>query len=154
MKKTLKRISFVLAMLMIFGVFVSCAEPNNGGSGNGGYNGIGEWDGTRETTPDNLPEWLDFNGDTISVIHREGLQEYEASGDGEVADIVYQAVYERNLKVESRLNIKFDWVPTKSGGLSETKTEMVNLLSAFVDDYDYILTTNNTILASVIPSKS
>ena len=148
MSKTLRRISLLLAILTVFTLLISCADSKDNNKGNGGYNGIGEWDGTRETTPDNLPEWLDYDGATISVIHREGLQEYEASGDGEVADIVYQAVYERNLAVEARLNIVFEWVPTKSGGLSETKTEMVNLLSAFVDDYDYILTTNNTILSA------
>jgi len=146
MKKFLQRVSLLLIAVMLFGMTVSCAtQPDDNGSDN--YNGIGEWDGTRATTPDNLPDYLDYDGATISVLHREGLQEYEASGEAG-SDIVYQAVYERNAQVAARLDIKFDWIPTASGGLQETKTEMVNVLSTYIDDYDYLLTTNNTILSA------
>ena len=146
MKKFLKRISLILAIAMLTGSLISCAETKGPMTDND-YDGVGEWDGSRETTPDNLPDYLDFDGATISVLHREGLQEYEATGEAG-SDIVYQAVFERNAQVEARLNIKFDWIPTASGGLQETKTEMVNVLSTYVDDYDYLLTTNNTILSA------
>ena len=146
MKKALKRISLILVAVMLLGTMLSCADTQGPNAGGGDWDGLGEWDGTRATTPDNLPD-LDYDGATISVLHREGLQELECEGEAGT-DIVYQAVYERNAQVASRLNIEFDWCPTASGGLAETKSEMVNVLSTFVDDYDYILTTNNTILSS------
>ena len=147
MKKALKRISLILAVAMLFGSLISCADQNGPVGGDGGWDGIGEWDGTRATTPDNLPDDLNFDGATIRVLHRDGLQELECEGEAG-SDIVYQAVFERNAKVEARLGIKFEWCPTASGALADTKTEMVNVLSTFIDDYDYILTTNNTILSA------
>ena len=147
MKKSLRKISMLIAVFMLLGALLSCADtPDKGGRGE--YEGYGDWDGTRATTPDLLPDDLDYDGATISVIYRNGIEKYEATGDFESADIVYQAVYERNAAVEARLNIEFEWVPTMSGGLSETKKEIVNLLSTFVDDYDYILSTNNTVLST------
>lgn len=146
MKRFLKRVSLILAIAMLMGTLIACADPNDPDF-EGEWNGVGEWDGTRATTPDNLPEGLNFDGATIRVLHRDGLQELECEGEAG-SDIVYQAVFERNAKVEARLGIKFEWCPTASGGLSETKTEMVNVLSTYTDDYDYILTTNNTILSS------
>ena len=147
MKRNARLLALVLAALMLIGVFASCSEkPEDEEKGD--YVGVGEWDGTRENTPDLLPDDLDFDGAVISVLHREGLQENECEGEMGEADIVHQAVFERNLRVEARLNIDFNWVPTKSGGLQETKNEIVTELSAFTDDYDFILTTNNTILSS------
>ena len=147
MEKFLKRVSLVLIAAMLLGTLISCAEMKDNSGANGEWGGFGEWDGTRATTPDNLPEDLNFDGETIRVLHRDGLQELECDGEAG-SDIVYQAVFERNAKVEARLGIKFEWVPTASGGLADTKAEVVRVLSAFVDDYDYILTTNNTILSA------
>ena len=147
MKKLLKRISLIVAVAMLMGTLISCADVKDNSGTDGEWGGFGEWDGTRATTPDNLPADLNFDGDTIRVLHRDGLQELECEGEAG-SDIVYQAVFERNAKVEARLGIKFEWIPTASGGLADTKTEMVNVLSTFIDDYDYLLTTNNTILSA------
>ena len=147
MKKFLKRISLLLVAAMLLGALISCAETKDQTGPGGDWNGVGEWDGTRATAPDNLPDNLDFDGATISVLYRNGLELYEATGEAG-SDIVYHAVYERNAQVASRLNIEFDWCPTATGGLADTQQEMVNVLSTYIDDYDYLLTTNNTILSS------
>ena len=146
MKRSYRRLSVILALAVLLCPLLSCVDNTPGGD-NGDWDGPGEWDGTRATTPDNLPEDLNFNGDTVTVLYREHLKEYEADGEAG-SDIVYQAVYERNAKVEARLGIKFDWCPTESSAPAAVKTEIVNVLSALIDDYDYILTTNNTILSA------
>ena len=143
----IKKISLLLTIAILLCGAVSCGNTQDTDTGDGNWNGIGEWDGTRATTPDNLPADLNYDGATINVLYRDGIQEYEATGEAG-SDIVYQAVYERNARVETRLGIKFNWCPTTSSGLSATKTEIVNLLSTYSDDYDYILTTNNTILSA------
>ena len=142
----IKKISLLLSIVMLFCSITACSGPDDI-TDNGKWDGVGEWDGTRATTPDNLPANLNYDGATISVLFRDGLQEYEATGEAGT-DIVYQAVYERNARVEARLGIKFEWCPTTSSGLDATRTEIVNILSTYVDDYDYILTTNNTILSA------
>ena len=142
----IKRISLLLAVAILLCGAVSCSDTQGNNSGSGDeYEGIGEWDGTRATTPDNLPKDLNFDGATISVLYRSSLKEYEAEGEAG-SDIVFQAVYERNATVESRLGIKFEWCPTESGSPGPIKEEIVRVLSAFVDDYDYIQTANHTIL--------
>ena len=143
----IKKISLLLTIAILLCGAVSCGNTQDNDIGGGNWNGVGEWDGTRATTPDNLPADLNYDGATISVLYRDGIQEYEATGEAG-SDIVYQAVYERNARVETRLGIKFNWCPTTSSGLSATKTEIVNLLSTYSDDYDYVLTTNNTILSA------
>ena len=77
MKKSLKRISLVIAIAMLLGTLLSCADVKDDAGSSGEWEGIGEWDGTRATTPDNLPKDLNFDGATISILHREGLQELE-----------------------------------------------------------------------------
>ena len=65
---------------------------------------------SRENTPDTLPADLDFGGTTINVFFPmshggEADQiDWVAEDDGEV---VNSAVYNRQLKVEDRLNVKF-----------------------------------------------
>jgi len=146
-KRILGRLALLLAITLLLCVPLSACSNNPDNNSGGEYNGPGEWDGTRETTPDTLPEDLYYDGATVSVLYRAHLKEYEAEGEAG-SDIVYQAVYERNAMVENRLGIKFDWCPTEGSAPSAVSTEMVNVLSALIDDYDYILTTNNTILSS------
>lgn len=145
MRKLSKKLALFLVFALLFSAFISCADERPDAGNGGEWEGIGEWDGTRATTPDTLPKDLNFDGATIAVLYRQHLKEYEAEGEAG-SDIVYQAVYERNAKVESRLGIKFDWCPTASGDPGEVKTEIVNALSSAVDDYDYILTSSHTIL--------
>ena len=145
MNNWIKVVSLILVFAILLCGAVSCASPDDNG-GDGGT-GEGEWDGSREDAPDNLPEDLYYDGATVSVLYREHLKEYEAEGEAG-SDIVYQAVFERNARVESRLGVKFEWYPTENSSPAPVRTEIVNVLGAFVDDYDYILTTNNTILSS------
>ena len=147
MNRIAKKFSLFLAVSILLCSVIACAPDKGNGASNGEYGDLGEWDGTRETTPDNLPQNLNYDGATVSVLYREHLKEYEAEGEAG-SDIVYQAVFERNAKVEQRLGIKFDWYPTESSSPGTVRTEIVNVLSSFIDDYDYILTTNNTILSS------
>ncbi len=146
MKRMFRRIALILTLTVLLCPTVACSDTPSAPSGDG-WEGVGEWDGTRATTPDTLPSDLNFNGDTVAVLYREHLKQYEADGEAG-SDIVYQAVYERNARVEARLGIKFDWCPTESSAPSAVKTEIIQVLSALIDDYDYILTTNNTILSA------
>ena len=77
MKRSYRRLSVILALAVLLCPLLSCAD-NTPSGGNGDWDGLDEWDGTRATTPDNLPEDLNFNGDTVTVLYREHLKEYEA----------------------------------------------------------------------------
>lgn len=139
MKRKLRMLALTLATLIFVSAFVACAEDKE--KNNVNTDGI--------DYADDLPE-LDYDGATINVFYRDGdwVKLYECTGDIETNDIVYTAVYERNAIVSKRLNIEFEWLPSSNGGLSETKKELVNILSSFVDDYDFFLLTNNTMVST------
>ncbi len=138
MRRKVRAIALVLSLLILMSALAACSDKEK--KDDTDISGM-EW-------ADDLPE-LDYHGSTVSILHREGdwIKLYECDGEAGT-DIVHKAVYERNLVVEQRLGVKLEWIPTASGGLEDTKTEIVNLLSAWVDDYDLILTTGNTIIST------
>ena len=145
--KLVRKIALLLLIAMgLTFILASCAEQTND------YHK--DWElsdkGGRESTPDDLPDDLDYNGYKTQIFYRKGeyLQYYECeglAGDQTNTNTVYSTVWERNQKVENRLNCKLNWVESMSGGLAETKSE-VNQILMRSDFYDFILTTNNTSL--------
>ncbi|MBQ8402572.1 MAG: extracellular solute-binding protein, partial [Clostridia bacterium] len=87
---------------------------------------------TAETTEpelkDNLPA-LDYAGADMRILHfgSENAALKDAMGDDAGGDIVSDAVYNRNLQVEERLNIKFTWTAGSSdwGGYPNEVANMV-----------------------------
>lgn len=145
--KRVRRTALLLAVLMLLSVFiVSCTDDKNK-KPNGEWS-LGEGEG-REFTKDDLPNDLNFKGYEMNILYRAGdwINLYECEGSEDANENpVYQKVYERNVRVETRLNCKLNWIPTASGGLGETQNEMAQTLLK-TEWYDFILTTNNTILS-------
>ena len=139
--KKIKRITLFLAFVMLFtSLLTACTKEEEektkiwwelGSEG-------------RAATPDNLPEDLNYDGYTVDIYHRGGFIDEAEGYDGDGADPVQVVVYERNRKIEQRLNIKLKWTPS-DGGLDSTATSINNILNTN-QYYDAILTTNNTIV--------
>jgi len=64
---------------------------------------------TRADRKDTLPEGLNFNDTTLNFILREEMALYDATGDNG-GDIIYDAVYKRNVSVEERLGVKLNYI--------------------------------------------
>ena len=139
--KFLKRITLFLALVMLFTpILTACTKEDEddekiwwelGAEG-------------RAATPDNLPDDLDYDGYEVQAYHRGGFIDEAGGLDEEGADPVQVVVYQRNKKIEQRLNVKFNWVPS-DGGLSST-ADSINVILNTNQYYDFILTTNNTIV--------
>ena len=68
---------------------------------------------TRENTPDTLPADLDFGGEDIRILHRGGDHDVQVEIAAEnTGDVVDSSIFNRNLAVEDRLNIKLAYEPT------------------------------------------
>ena len=68
---------------------------------------------TRENTPDTLPADLDFKGEDIRILHRGGDHDVQVEIAAEnTGDVVDSSIFNRNLAVEDRLNIKLAYEPT------------------------------------------
>ena len=68
---------------------------------------------TRENTPDTLPADLDFGGEDICILHRGGDHDVqvEITADN-TGDVVDSSIFNRNISVEDRLNVKLKYEAT------------------------------------------
>lgn len=118
----LKRISNIfIVVIFVFTFLVSCSDTGNkpietttkSTETNNEESTGKEYD--RANTPDSLPSNLDFGGMEIRVYvddsnhDYKGLNSYFQGLEEQSGDIVFDAVLERNAKIEERLNIKFSY---------------------------------------------
>ena len=116
-----KIISLILALMMLLPAAVACAESTGEGDTTTAAPSAAT---TVDTTPvtespydengylkDNIPE-LNYGGETVDVLYWSNAKnvEYVAEDDG---DSVNASIYYRNLAVEERLGITFNWIGEK-----------------------------------------
>ena len=150
MKKYIRRIAMLLAVLMLFmSVFVACKGDDDDDDDDDGGWSLG--DSGKAATPDNIPEDTDLEGYQFNIKYRQHawLKNYECEGniEGDAVNPVHRTVYERNLRVQRRLNCKLKFIATNSGAPGEAATEIRNTLDA-EDYYDFFMLTNNTVVSS------
>ncbi len=134
-------LAFITAALLLLTVFAGC-------SGGGGTEAAKttavtvldtavETELLRENTPDNLPDGIDYKGATAKIALRDttdAISEFFSEETGEVTD---DALYERNLLVEERFNVKL----APSVVLTDP-TQMMNQVKtailAATGDYDIV----------------
>ncbi len=104
-----KRLSLVLAMLLAASAITSCGTPDQTETT---ADTAAE---PTETTPaeteiqDDIPDGLKFSGETYTILSREDLQwENEMCTDDLTGDIVNDAIYNREIIVEDRLDVAVD----------------------------------------------
>jgi hypothetical protein len=105
---------------------------------------------TRANYPDTLSPDLDFAGTTLNILTfgLENCQKYDALGELN-GDVVLDAVYNRNITVEDRLNVKFNFIAGSAdwGGFPG---EVSQFLQAGTDDYDLIMEESSQLFSQSI----
>ena len=158
---TKRILSALLAAVMSLGVLVSCASDDAGKTDDttpavtGGDTVATEpaEDTTtgREGAKDNIPSDLRFDGQTISMIYRNENGNYygnwDMTGTDNSGDVIFDAVWQRNLNVEDRFGISLNIQPTQATGLNNVATELKNLVFSGSDEYDIICSTSNTTIS-------
>lgn len=123
----------------------SCAGNTAGDSSHAGTTSVGTTASataaeTQQEYLDQLPDDLDFGGETIRFIVAEGgngdLTERSIMTEEDSADVVDVAVRQRNLEVEDRLNVKIEL--TEVGQRDDIHNKIKNSITAGSDDYDVI----------------
>ena len=122
MKKSIRLIAMLLALITLLGVAVSCANTVGGDETTAGNSGATTTAAVDETTeeetlyvPDDLDESYNF-GQTITFFIWDDWRMMEFYSD-ETGDLIDDAIYHRNIKVQDRLGVTFEWVeaPGDSG---------------------------------------
>ena len=152
MKKLKRKIFSILIFVLILIVFLqplqSCdskktenediksdenekAAPEN-------ESGETEPDEKSDEISDEIPE-LDFNGETVNIIYRDYMA-YETYAEVESDEVISDAVYKRNMAVEARFNIKFNFIEVQ--GAWDHKDQFLkrirNTVAAGDDEFDII----------------
>ena len=91
---------------------------------------------SRADMKDDLPEDLNFDGTEINLIIRPEFAKYDATGENG-GDVVYDAVYQRNLTVEERLNVKLNYIMAEEHFDAMAK-QVSNSVIAGMDEYDIV----------------
>lgn len=104
-----------------------------------------ETETTRANTKDSLPDDLHFDDTTINVFGfgYENSVLYDTTGGGELTgDVVLDAMVNRNIAVEERLGVKFNWIIGPDGWDTFPNAVKTALLAG-ASDYDIIVEENS-----------
>ena len=148
-----KILSLLLCLAVLLPTFAACsnnaADPGNS---DGAQNPSGntapsaeaeaapeEPEITRANYPDTLSPDLNFDGVTLSInaFGSENCINYDCTGEL-TGDVVLDAVYNRNITVEDRLNVKLNYV-FGSADWDGFPASVATVLQAGTDDYDLIV---------------
>ncbi len=147
MKKT-KLILLLLCFCMVLPVLASCAD--NGGKDDEGDWGQYEYDDlTRETAADLVytlnPDGYSLKGEKINIIYPGHIEEV-VIGDGETNDIVYTKIYERNLRVEDRLNCDLVFLHSGTTYWEDYTAVLAKIFNTRDSTYDIVTSSNNCVI--------
>ncbi len=153
----------LLAALMVTPLLTACSESggNNDQEGSQGSQGTEAQAGsveaepeeeeiTRANYPDTLSPDLNYNGTQLDIISfgSENCQKYDALGELN-GDVVLDAVYNRNIAAEDRLNVKLNFIAGSAdwGGFPG---EVLQVLQAGTDDYDLVMEESSQLFSQSI----
>lgn len=96
-----------------------------------------------------LPEDLNFGGETVTVVYWKDVEHPEFESEGITGDIVNDAIYTRNLRVEENLGVTLGFVNNNGNGsnIAAFKNFIGNAFTAGDTDYDLIASYSRTTAA-------
>ena len=120
MKKSLKTISLLLAVLFVFAILAGCAKNGNETVTTEGAEASSAPEAVTTEDPydskgflkDSLPDDLKLNK-TFTLLYWSDREHEEFVADAQTGEIVNDAIYVRNANVESRLGVTFEYEKTK-----------------------------------------
>ena len=160
MKSYAKIISLLCASLLLLSLFAACAQPSGNEDTTDGAASTTDpantENGGEETRDpnydeegyllDKLPADLTYDRETVSILHWKAERpEFEILESETGLDMVKDAIYERNMAVESRLDVRFEW--TQQLGDSNNVGNFVNYVQNAYNNgtfYDVIATYSRT----------
>lgn len=145
MKKTTRFLLLLLCFALILPMTVSCAEQKGPGASIDRPDNDYYDNSTRAKTKGNLPDDIDLDGETMYFFYFSPL-ELDVEGEDEETDIVYTAIYERNLKVEAWLNVDLSFEPTETEYWSDASKEISNKIFTNDGTMDAVVAASNTII--------
>ncbi len=133
---------------MVISCFAACKKPDDDDDDDDLF--IYD-NSSRETAADLVytlnPDGYSLDGQKIGILYPLHTEEKMFIGDGETVDIVYSRIYERNKKVEARLDCKLQFNPEGAVGNWEKYSQDLTLIFNTRDTTSEIVTsTSNCVI--------
>ncbi|NLZ36322.1 MAG: hypothetical protein GX897_02435 [Clostridiales bacterium] len=130
-----KLTSIILAALVLSSVLLACGGKGDTPAQNGSADTQTDAETIEETTAPatSVPVGTDFGGTTLNVMNYT-MENFYFDVAEETGDVVNDAVYERNMKVQNDVNVSFN-ILTKDGDAASLIEKSVTSGS---NDYDFI----------------
>ncbi len=135
-----RKIAILLIFCMAITAFVACADKT------------GDDDDLPDIVGKDQIEYLDAIPDDYNL---EGLQvgvmygfhvEDQVIGEEEDLDIVYTTIYERNIKVETRLNCDINFISTGGTAWTDVSPILRQYITTMDDSFQIVISTNNSVI--------
>ena len=150
MKKT-RFILLLLCFCMVLPILVSCGGGDDEGTGHD------EWiypydDSCRELAIDSVPEGYVLNGREVGIFYAAHCEKDVIGMDSmiEEYDLVYSKVYERNLLVQRRLDVRLDMISSATTYWGDVTDVLRTKIIAGDEKTQIVMSTNNTIIQNKI----
>jgi len=100
---------------------------------------------TRETAADCIPEGYDLENQSIGMFHTP-TREPDVCGISDTTDIIYSRIYERNLSVQQRLNVKLVSMNSNTSGWQDASDMLKREIQTLSAAWDIVFTSNNSVI--------
>ncbi len=146
MKHIARLLALLLACLTLVTMVVACDQTSNNGGANNGGGSTGLKDDSLDINgrvKDDLPDDLNFGGEEVVLMYWAEVERPEFEQEEITGDNVRDAIYDRNMQIEDRLNIdlQFVGVPAAYHGAREPFLKQIDAIyAAGTQDYDIIAT--------------
>jgi len=144
MKKTF---SLILAALLLASSFVSCSEKQNDGGETGAAADTADTAASADETAaetletdSNVRLWegKTFDGQQVNILGRQGVEvSVDFYAEEITGEIVNDAVYNRNIKVEDELMVDLEYIP-HGGSYTQFLQDVTNSVTAADGAYDLV----------------
>ncbi len=128
MKTFTRVLALILATLTLLAVVVACDQGGNGDNGGNVENSEYDINGRLN---DDLPDDLNFKGEQVNVMYWSDVENLEFEVESVTGNNVSDAIFDRNNRIEDRLNVELVWngVP----GNINNRTGFVRQVQAYAE---------------------
>ena len=128
MKTFTRVLALILATLTLLAVVVACDQAGSGDEGGSVENSAYDINGRLN---DNLPDDLNYKGEKVNVMYWSDVENLEFEVESVTGNNVSDAIFDRNNRIEDRLNVELVWngVP----GNANNRTGFVRQVQAYAD---------------------
>ncbi len=145
MKKTVRILSTLLALITIAACFAACANGKGDETKADQTTAVADNSGEQEVTTEEavksgIPKGLSYGDETINVLVWNDVEHEEFDSEGQTGEIINDAIYARNIAVEQMIGVTINNIRRDGNGDKRTawQSHVKTVLATDPDTYDAV----------------